>query len=73
MTVLDRRALGPPSLSGTRRVAALAGFALLASIALLLRRVAPGAPATVEIALVGLPALSVATLAFALEDEALPS
>ena len=72
MTVLDRSALAPQSLPGKRRVAGLAGLALMASIALLLRRVAPGSPATVSIALVGLPALSVAALAFTLEDEALP-
>ena len=72
MTVLDRSAPAPQSLPGKRRVASLAGLALMASIALLLRRVAPGSPATVSIALVGLPALSVAALAFTLEDEALP-
>ncbi len=72
MTVVDRRALAPPSLSGKRRVVALAGFALMASIALLLRRIAPGAPAILPIGLAGLPGLSVAALAFALEDEALP-
>ena len=73
MTAFERRARWSPQVSTERQVAALVGLALMASIALLLRRVAPGAPATVGIVLVGLPALSVAALAFALEDEALPS
>jgi hypothetical protein len=72
MTVLDRSALAPLNLPGKRRVAALAGLALMASIALVLRRVAPGAPATVPIGLAGISGLSVAALALALEDEALP-
>jgi len=71
MTVVDRSALAPPSLSGKRRVAALAGLALMVSIGLLLRRIAPGAPATVPIGLAGVSGLSVAALALALEDEAL--
>ena len=68
----DQWARVRPRLSGKRRVAALAGLALMASIALLLRRIAPGAPAIVPIGLAGLSGLSVAALAFALEDESLP-
>jgi hypothetical protein len=72
MTVVDQRALAPPSLFVKRRAAALTGLALMASVALLLRRVAPGAPATVPIVLAGLAGLSVAALAFVLDDEAQP-
>jgi hypothetical protein len=72
MTVVDPSAISPPSLSGKRRVAALAGLALMASVALLLRRVGPDAPAAVPIGLAGVSGLSVAALALGFEDEALP-
>ena len=72
MTAIDRRTLSSPILSGSRLLAALAGVALTASIALLLRRMAPGAPGMVAIGLAGVPGLSVAALAFVREEEALP-
>jgi hypothetical protein len=71
MSVIDRRALAPPALSGKRWVAALAGLALTASTALLLWRLAPAAPAIVPIALAGLSGLSAGALALALEEESL--
>ena len=63
MSVIDRRALAPPALSGKRWVAALAGLALTASTALLLWRLAPAGPAIVPIALAGLSGLSAGALA----------
>ena len=71
MSVVDRRALAPPALSGKRWVAALAGLALTGSTALLLWRLAPGAPAIVPIALAGLSGLSAGGLALALDEESL--
>jgi hypothetical protein len=71
MSVLDRPALVSASVPGTRRVAALLALALVTSIALLLRRVAPGAAAIVPIGLAGVPGLAVATLMLVLEEEAL--
>src|SRR5271163_865784 len=71
MSVIDRRALAPPALSGKRWVAALAGLALTASTALLLWRIAPGAPAIDPIALVGVSGLSAGALALALDEESL--
>ena len=71
MTVIDQRAVAPPIFSGKRRVAALAGLALAASVALVLRRLAPGAPAIIPIGLAGLSGLSVAGLAFTLDEASL--
>ncbi len=71
MTVIDRRALAPATFSGKRRVAALAGLALTASVGLILRRLAPGAPAIVPIGLAGLSGLSVAGLALSLDEASL--
>ena len=71
MSVIDRRALAPPALSGKRWVAALAGLALTASTALLLWRLAPAAPAIIPIALAGLSGLSAGALALALDEESL--
>ena len=71
MSVIDRRALAPPALSGKRWVAALAGLALTGSTALLLWRLAPDAPAIVPIALAGLSGLSAGGLALALDEESL--
>jgi hypothetical protein len=70
MTVLDRPAPVSASVPGTRRVAALLALALVTSIALLLRRVAPGAPAIVPIGLTGVSGLVVATLMLVLERDA---
>ncbi|MGA8448330.1 MAG: hypothetical protein WB766_24560, partial [Roseiarcus sp.] len=58
-------------MSGKRWVAALAGLALTGSTALLLWRLAPGAPAIVPIALAGLSGLSAGGLALALDEESL--
>ena len=71
MSVVDERALAPPTFRAMRRVAALAGLALAASIALVLRRLAPGAPAIIPIGLAGLSGLSVAGLAFTLDEASL--
>ena len=71
MSVIDQRAVAPPIFSGKRWVAALAGLALTASVALVLRRLAPGAPAIIPIGLAGLSGLSVAGLAFALDEASL--
>jgi hypothetical protein len=71
MTVIDQRAVAPPIFSGKRRVAAVAGLALAASVALVLRRLAPGAPAIIPIGLAGLSGLSVAGLAFTLDEASL--
>jgi hypothetical protein len=70
MSVVDERALAPPTFRAMRRVAVLAGLALAASIALVLCCLAPDAPAIIPITLAGLSGLSVAGLAFTL-DEAL--
>ncbi len=72
MTVVERRALAPESLASKRRIAALSAVALIASIAFLLRRVAPGAPSIVQIAPAGLSGLSAGVLALTLTEEALP-
>jgi hypothetical protein len=72
MTVVERRALAPLNLPAKRLIAALAGLALMASIAFLLRRVASGGPAIVPVAFTGLGGLSVGALALTFEDDALP-
>jgi hypothetical protein len=72
MTVVDPRALSPAILSASRLLAALAGAALTASIALLLMRMSPAAPGMAAIGAAGVPGLSVAALAFMREEEALP-
>ena len=71
MSDVDERALAPPTFRAMRRVAVLAGLALAASIALVLRRLAPGAPAIIPITLAGLSGLSVAGLAFTLDEASL--
>lgn len=71
MTVIDQRAVAPPAFSGKRRVATLAGLALAASVALVLRRLAPGAAEIVPIGLAGLSGLSVAGLALSLDEASL--
>jgi len=71
MTVVERRAPARPTLPAKRLIAALAGLALMASIALLLRRAAPGASSIIPVAFAGLAGLSVGVLALTLEDGAL--
>jgi hypothetical protein len=71
MTAFDRRALSPPAVSGKRCVAAWAGLALMASIAVLLHRVAPDAPAIETTGLAGLAGLAALAPAFTLDDAAL--
>ena len=71
MSVVDERALAPPTFHAMRRIAALAGLALAASVAVVLRRLAPGAPAIIAIGLAGLSGLSVAGLAFTLDEASL--
>ncbi|MGH6797130.1 MAG: hypothetical protein ACREDI_01930, partial [Roseiarcus sp.] len=72
MTVFDRRALSPPGVSAERSLAALAGLALMASIAFLLHRVAPGAPAINPMSFAGLCGLAALALAITLDDATLP-
>jgi len=72
MTDLDRRALAPLNESAARPLAAATGLALAASIAFLIRHIAPGAPAIFPLGLAALAGLSVAALAFTLDDEAQP-
>jgi uncharacterized membrane protein YdjX (TVP38/TMEM64 family) len=59
MTVVERRTLAPQILAGKRRIAALAGLMLTASIALFLWRLAPSAPAFLAFGVAGLSGLSV--------------
>ena len=70
MTVFERRALSPPDASVRRSLAALAGLALMASVALLLHRAAPGAPAIIPLGLASLSGFAALALAFTLEDAA---
>ncbi len=71
MTVVERRTLAPQILSGKRRIAALAGLMLTASIALFLWRLAPSAPAFLPVGVAGLSGLSVVGLARTLDEESL--
>ena len=71
MTVFDRHALSPPDASAKRSLAALSGLALIASIAFLFHRVAPGAPAIIPTSFAGVSGLAALTLAFTLDDAAL--
>jgi hypothetical protein len=72
MTLFERRALSPPHVFGKRSLAAFAGLALTASVAFLLHRVAPGAPAIATAGVAGLAGLAALALALALDDPALP-
>ena len=72
MTIFERRALSPPGASAKRSLAALAGLTLTASVALLLHRAAPGAPAIMPVGLAALSGLAALALAFALDEAALP-
>ena len=71
MTVFDRHALSPPDASAKRSLAALAGLALIASVAFLFHRAAPGAPAIIPAGLAGVSGLATLALAFTLDDAAL--
>ena len=68
MTAVVPRSRSLPPRSVKRSFAALAGLALMASIALLLCRAAPGAPAIIPISFAGLSGLAALALAFTLED-----
>jgi hypothetical protein len=72
MTIFERRILSPPGASAKRSLAALTGLTLTASVALLLHRVAAGAPATMPVALAALSGLAALALAFTLDETALP-
>jgi hypothetical protein len=71
MTVFDRHALSPPDASAKRSLAALAGLTLMASIALLFHRAAPGAPAIIPVGFAGASGLAMLALAFTLDEAAL--
>jgi hypothetical protein len=70
VTAVVPHSVSPPRRSG-RSLAALAGLALMASIAVLLHRVAPDAPAIVTTSVAGLSGGAALALAFTLEDAAL--
>lgn len=70
MTAVVPRSLAAPHISANRRLVALAGFALAASIVLLFHRVAPEAPA-LGLGLAGLAGLAELALAVTLDDAAL--
>ena len=70
MTAVVPRSFSLPPRSAKRSFAALAGLALMASIALLLYRAAPGAPAIIPISFAGLSGLAALALAFTLDDAA---
>jgi hypothetical protein len=72
MTLFERRALSLPAVSANRSAAVLASLALTASLAFLLHRVAPGAPAIATAGAAGLAGLAALALALALDDPALP-
>ncbi|HLL26789.1 MAG TPA: hypothetical protein VKT73_03945 [Xanthobacteraceae bacterium] len=71
MSVVEQRALAPPTFRAMRRVALVAALALAASVPLLLRRVAPEAPAVVAIGVAGVSGLAAAVLAFMLDEASL--
>ena len=71
MTAVVPRSLSSPSRSAKRSFAALGGLTLMASVALLVYRAAPGAPAIILTALTGFTGLAALALAFTLDDTAL--
>ena len=71
MTAVVPRSLSVPPRSAKRSFAALAGLMLMASIALLFCRAAPGAPAIILTALTGFTAFAALALASTLDDAAL--
>jgi hypothetical protein len=72
MTVFERYAPSASTVSANRSLAALAGLALTASVALFFHRVGLGAPAIVTAGVAGLAGLAALALAFTLDDAALP-
>jgi hypothetical protein len=72
MTAFERRAVSPLGVSAKRSLAALSGLALMASIAFLFHRAAPGAPALIPAALAALAGFAALALAFTLDGAALP-
>ena len=71
MTAVVPRSFSLPRRSAKRSVAALAGLSLMASIAFLFYRAAPGAPAIILTGLTGFTGLAALALAFTLNDAAL--
>jgi hypothetical protein len=71
MTVFDRPALSSPDASANRKLTALAGLALLPSVAFLFHRAAPGAPAIIPAGFAGVSGLAMLALAFTLDEAAL--
>jgi hypothetical protein len=72
VTVVVPRSLSLPPRSAKRSFAAFAGLALIASVAFLFRRLAPGAPAIIPTGFAGVSGLAALALAFTLNDAALP-
>jgi hypothetical protein len=72
VTAVVPRSRSLPHRSAKRSFAALAGLTLMASVALLLYRAAPGAPAVLLTGLTGFTGLAALALAFTLDDTALP-
>jgi hypothetical protein len=71
MTVFDRHAVSSTDVSIRRSLASLAGLALAASIACLIHRAAPGAPAIMPAAFAVVAGLAALAAAFTLNDVAL--
>jgi hypothetical protein len=70
VTIVVPRSFSLPPRSAKRSFAALAGLALMASVAFLFHRAAPGLPAIILIGLPGFAGLAVLALAFTLDDAA---
>jgi hypothetical protein len=71
VTAVVPRSLSLPPRPAKRGFAAVAGLALIASIAFLFHRAAPGAPAIILTGLAGVGGLAALALAFTLDDAAL--
>jgi hypothetical protein len=71
VTAVVPRSLSLPPRSAERSFAAFAGLALAASVALLFRQLAPGAPAILPAGFAGVSGLAALALAFTLNDAAL--
>ncbi len=72
MSVLDDGAFAPLRLTESRPLGCGAGFALVAAVAFLFHRAAPGAPAIMPAGFAGVSGLAALALAFTLDDAALP-
>lgn len=70
MTVFDRGAFSSPDVSVKRSLASLTGLALAASIAFLIHRAVPGAPAIMPAAFAFVAGLAALAAAFTLDDAA---